>query len=129
MLYDPIRTAEVDDCLRVVDRRPRYNSPIPRSPTITRRACRPLLNLLGVERASSILYGRQPTYLQDVDCVTHSAVFSRSVGVTTVTLSTAPATMPAKMARAGDSLPSESARAFLIASNERNLTPALQAVP
>lgn len=60
---------------------------------------------------------------------THSAVLRRSVGVTTAMLSTAPATIPARTPRAGESLPFESARTFRMASNERKRTPALAAVP
>lgn len=53
----------------------------------------------------------------------------RSVGVMAITLSTAPAAMPARRPRAGDNVPSPSEIAFLIESNVRNRTPALHAVP
>jgi hypothetical protein len=53
----------------------------------------------------------------------------RSVGVTAMTLSTQPATMPARIPLPGVSLPLLSARMFRIESNDRNRTPALKAVP
>lgn len=61
--------------------------------------------------------------------VTHRAVFNRSVGVTAMMLSTQPADIPAIIPHPGDSLPLESANAFLIASKVINRTLALKAVP
>lgn len=68
--------------------------------------------------------------MDDITGVVHyRAVLIRSVGVTATTLSTIPASIPAKIPLAGESFPSSSISLFLIESNERNLTPALKAVP
>ena len=60
---------------------------------------------------------------------TDNAVLTLSVGVTTVILSTAPATIPARIPRLAESFPRSSEREFLIVSNERNRTAALAVVP
>lgn len=60
---------------------------------------------------------------------TDNAVLTLSVGVTTVILSTAPATIPARIPRPAESFPRSSEREFLIVSNERNRTAALAVVP
>lgn len=61
--------------------------------------------------------------------MTYSAVLTLSVGVTATTLSTHPATIPARIPLAGVRRPSLSISLFLIESNERNRTPALKVVP
>lgn len=60
---------------------------------------------------------------------THSAVLILSVGVTARTLSTAPAVIPARIPRPGESTPNSSDREFLIVSYDTNLTAAFAAVP
>jgi len=46
-----------------------------------------------------------------------------------MTLSAAPATMPARIPRAGESFPLSSFNIFLMESNDKNRTPALNVVP
>jgi hypothetical protein len=60
---------------------------------------------------------------------THIAVFSRSAGVTATIDSTQPATIPAKIPRAGDNRPCSSANRFRTESNDKKRTPALKVVP
>ena len=53
----------------------------------------------------------------------------RSVGVTATTLSTHPAAIPARIPRPGESFPFSSAKMLRMVSKDKNLTPALNAVP
>lgn len=60
---------------------------------------------------------------------THSAVLILSVGVTARTLSTAPAVIPARIPRLGESTPRSSERELRIVSYDTNRTAAFAAVP
>src|SRR5690242_9521925 len=96
-LYEPMRTAEVADCFMVVDTRPRYRPGSPCAERMDLVASNPPRKRRWLLFASSM-----------------RAVLTRSVGVTAATLSTAPASMPARMPLDGDKTPLSSARRLRI---------------